>query len=477
MLGRIIPISTKKNSALARFPQVHERRKQLVMRADAATLSALTVLEARFQTPTRSDPFMHLEHLGFGFERLNGSVILKLPGEALIEQKSGIFVDNVQSLRTLFYFREQWKKSLQNTAEELWELWNTAPVGYHTLNTGGIITAVNATEAKLLGYQPEEMIGRSIFDFIHPAQREIAKQRFADKLAGNTVSPTVDRIYLHQDGSEINMSAEDLPHLSANGEMLGVKTVLVDISRLKMLQESIYQLQKKEDLGELAAGFAHEFGNIIAAIRIGNSVLRKHSGLTNPDMVSMLEAIEDSCGKARKITEAVLYYARMNHFHAEVVQPKLLAEHIVNLLSQHSQPPIEYILLPQTERPVIGGEQQIYQAVLNLCFNARDALSRGGSIVVRLEERKIDREHRTSSGLILQPGEYVSITVKDDGSGILPEDQPRIFDPFFTTKEPDKATGLGLSVVLGIMEAHRGGIEVKSDGESGTEMILYFPAA
>ena len=296
-------------------------------------------------------------------------------------------------------------------------------------------------------------------------------------MAGKTVAPTTDRIYLHKDGSEINMSAEDLPHLSANGEIIGVKTVLVDISRLKRLQESIYQLQKSEDLGELAAGFAHEFGNIIGAIMIGTSVLRKHSGLSDPNMLSMLETIQDSCDKAKTITTAVLHYAQMNHFNAEVLQPNPLVEQIVSLLGQQSHPVIGYELIENNKRPVIGGEQQIFQAVLNLCFNARDAMPRGGDITVRLEDKNFEREHRTSSGLVLTPGNYVSISIKDNGSGIPPENQSRIFDPFFTTKEPSKATGLGLSVVLGIMEAHRGGIEVISDGESGTEMILYFPAA
>jgi PAS domain S-box-containing protein len=464
--------------------------KELLEAAHAATPSALAALERVYAVDPRirealaRHNYSYLESIGFNFQKLNGARVLILEGDVLYLRRNKIVYEETAAHFALLRFSEQWHTSLEAKYRELWRLWNTAPVGYHTLDREGRITAVNETEAKMLGYSPEEMRARSIFEFIHPDQREIARRRFLQKLNGDDVPPVQDRIYLCKDGKEVNMSASDSVNFGDSGQVIGVKTVLVDISKLRKLQEQLYQLQKLDDLRGLAGGFAHEFNNIMHAVLAATRLIIKSlktgqspEAQKDPqmaDILTLLEVIEESSVKATHMTADILAYARLKNFTATSVDPKRVLEEVAKIARQSSEEAIKYELDLSNSWQIEGGEHQVFQCVLNLCLNARDAGAK--TITINLKDISFPELYRTRTGQILKPGKYVAVSVRDNGEGIPFLLQSKIFDLFFTTKEPTKGTGLGLSTVLGIVDAHGGGIDFSSEPGRGTEFKLYFPA-
>ncbi|MFH1684633.1 MAG: PAS domain-containing protein, partial [Candidatus Margulisiibacteriota bacterium] len=177
---------------------------------------------------------------------------------------------------------------LRAAYQELWDLWNTAPSGYHTLDSKMIITAVNQTEADMLGYSVSEMIGKSILEFIHSKERAIAGRRGKQKLAGQKV-PVKERTYIRKDTTPITMSAEDSVIYDAKGNVIGMKTVLVDISKLIELERHVLRLLQQDELGKLAGGFAHELGNLICPILVAAQDAKTHLGdEANPHAIAQL---------------------------------------------------------------------------------------------------------------------------------------------------------------------------------------------
>ncbi len=250
-----------------------------------------------------------------------------------------------------------------------------------------------------------------------------------------------------------------------------------DITEKLNLEAQLRQSQKMESVGQLAAGVAHDFNNMLTIIQGHSGVIMSRPNLL-PELLDSAQAIYFASERAANLTRQLLMFSRKN-----IIQPKHLdlREVVANMSKMLQRMIGEIITLkfsPPPELPSVRGDAgMIEQVVMNLVVNARDAMYRdGGNLTLALKTVDIDRD-----SLALHPqghvGHFVCLEVADTGHGMSAETQARIFEPFFTTKEVGKGTGLGLATVYGIVKQHEGWLEVTSEIGKGTTFHVFFPAS
>jgi nitrogen-specific signal transduction histidine kinase len=246
--------------------------------------------------------------------------------------------------------------------------------------------------------------------------------------------------------------------------------------RRKQLEEQLREAHKMEALGALAGGAAHEFNNILGIIIAYTELAKTDLGRAEPARAHLNEVLK-AAQRATEIIQQILAFSRQQQQPRELIDLRAVVLEAVALIrtALPGSIRIETEIEPSSAA-ILGNSTQIHQVVMNICANARHAMDeRGGIIRVALQIIHLDRTapeiHHT-----LREGSYRRLSIVDNGAGMDAATLARIFEPFFTTKSPGKGSGLGLSVVHGIMQAHDGAVTVRSEPGKGTDFDLYFPA-
>jgi two-component system cell cycle sensor histidine kinase/response regulator CckA len=267
------------------------------------------------------------------------------------------------------------------------------------------------------------------------------------------------------------------PVRNAEGKVVRLVGTAEDITERRQLEDQFRQSQKMEAIGQLAAGVAHDFNNIIAVI-LGFAELAQAQLSKGRAAGDSLEEITKASARAKSLVQQILTFSRQQPQERKIMPMGPTVRETVNFLRAVIPKDIEIGLEMDPNAPyVLADPTQVHQVLANLCTNAWHAMEgRGGRILVKLESVALDAaDAERLAGM--RPGPVARLTVTDTGKGIDAAILDRIFDPFFTTKEPGKGTGLGLSVVQGIVQGHDGAIDVSSQPGLGTTFQVYFPAA
>ena len=241
------------------------------------------------------------------------------------------------------------------------------------------------------------------------------------------------------------------------------------------LESRLLQAQKLETIGKLSSGMAHDFSNLLSSIFGSLNLLRKKVPDTD-DTKRLIDNIENCSVRARDLTKGLLSYGKSTPKRKELVKPNLLVDEISKVVTQTFPVTIKYIEhVDENLHNILGNSTEVYQVLLNLCVNAKEATDGEGTITLSANNISIDKKNIINYPL-LNEGNYVLFTVKDDGSGIEEKDLQKIFDPYFSTKDKETVSGLGLYVSYGIIKAHKGMIEVTSKVGAGTQFDVYIPA-
>ncbi|HYG75118.1 MAG TPA: ATP-binding protein [Planctomycetota bacterium] len=254
---------------------------------------------------------------------------------------------------------------------------------------------------------------------------------------------------------------------------LGISRKCIEQARAN-LEEQLRQAQKMDAVGQLAGGIAHDFNNILTIVNARSQLLmsaHKHDSKTMRD----LELIYKSGERAAALTRQLLAFSRQQVLEPRVLDLNSIISNMQKLLRRLIREDIALSIVPgSTIRPVKADPGQIEQVIFNLVVNARDAMPRGGSLVLETFNEKVHATDRRN-GNDAKPGCYTVLSVSDNGCGISADILPRIFEPFFTTKEKTTNTGLGLSTAYGIVKQSGGHITVNSVLERGTCFKIYLP--
>ncbi len=310
---------------------------------------------------------------------------------------------------------------------------------------------------------------------IHPDDRERILHAAATKMMRGDYNETY-RV-LRPDGSLRWIQDRAFPVYGAAGQVRRIVGTASDITERRQLEEQFHQSQKMQAIGQLAAGVAHDFNNILAAI-LGNVQLALQDTASEHPARSSLDEIRKASVRGKSLVQQILAFSQQQRQERQVIELGPTVQEAVSLLRAVIPATVELVITIDAATPtVLADPTQLNQVIVNLCTNAWHALDdQPGRIEVRLESVHLDG---TTAGRLdgMRPGRVACLSVIDSGKGMDAVTLARIFDPFFTTKEPDKGTGLGLSVVHGIVRGHDGAIAVDSQPGRGTTFRVYFPAA
>jgi PAS domain S-box-containing protein len=337
----------------------------------------------------------------------------------------------------------------------------------------GNIQFVNEAFSRITGYTIEEAMGqnpRILKSGVHDASHY--KRMWDTLLSGKVWKGHI--INRRKDGGIVEEDATISPLYDDSGVLVNFVAIKRDVTDQIMLERQVRQAQKMEAIGVLAGGIAHDFNNILSAI-IGYTEMAMDEIEDGPAKQDLNEVLKGG-HRAKDLVRQILTFSRQSEHELRPTEPHTILMDSIMLLRASLPSTVEIIeKIEEDAGSIMGDPTQISQILMNLGANAAHAMpEKGGQLKFSLHRIRIEEELNTPSATI-KPGDYIKISVADNGHGMVKEVIERIFEPFFTTKEVGKGTGLGLSAVHGIVMSHGGAITVDSEPGSGTEFTLYFP--
>jgi PAS domain S-box-containing protein len=331
--------------------------------------------------------------------------------------------------------------------------------------------AVNKPFCQALGRAAEDILGRTDLDLYPTSVAE--KYQAADRRV-LALGQQLEEEDLTRGGQKRVVRTSRTLVNDDQGHIVGVQGICWDVTEQRLLEAQLRQAQKMEAVGQLAGGVAHDFNNLLTAI-IGNlALMDNRTGQDDPNRTFLLVA-QKAAYRAAELTRQLLGYSRRTVLRTEPIVLNLSIDETVLILRRTIDPRITVQVNPAPDLWTVQADPgQMNQVLMNLCLNACDAMPEGGLLSLETENVVI-QEEETRLRLEAHPGEFVRLRVRDTGPGMSMDIRQRIFEPFFTTKEPGKGTGLGLAMVFGIVQQHRGWIECHTELNRGTHFDIYLP--
>ncbi len=333
------------------------------------------------------------------------------------------------------------------------------------------ITFINQKSEKFFGLSPIDCTKRSISEFIHPEDRVLLVSKLHDSIQKNISVTTIENRVIHAKGECFHFLWTISTLIDNDGKIIGLNAFGRDISSYKEMQNQLQQAQKMKAIGTLAGGIAHDFNNLLAGILGYAEVILLElspSHLSYPH----IQEIRKIALRARDLTRQILSFSRQTPFDPYPVQIHEIIKEVISLLRATIPATIKITTDLQNTGLIFADQTRIHQIVMNLCTNSFHAMEeKGGELSISVNQQSISDKNSFD----LPSGNYVVLSIKDTGTGIPSKLQPHIFDPFFTTKKNNRGTGLGLSVVHGIVTELNSFIRFKSEYGKGSCFTIYFP--
>lgn len=349
----------------------------------------------------------------------------------------------------------------------------------YMLDRDGNVTSWNYGAQRIKGYRPDEIIGKHFSSFYTQADRETGEPQKNLALAASGERVKSEGWRVRKDGSCFWAHVVLDRILDDNGELLGFAKVTRDVTaqheaakELDCAREALFQSQKTEAIGKLTGGVAHDFNNLLMVIQSCLDMVQ----LKLPDdsqLHRLVRNAQSAVQRGSALTQRMLAFARKQELRVAPVDIVSLVGNMTELL-RRSLGPLVHIstLFPAALNSARTDANQLELALMNLAVNARDAMPQGGSLTIAARNVTIDATHSTR----LAPGDYVCVSVTDEGDGMDEETLAKATEPFFTTKGVGKGTGLGLSMVHGLVEQSGGRMVIKSSKGFGTRVELWLPS-
>ena len=279
--------------------------------------------------------------------------------------------------------------------------------------------------------------------------------------------------FRREDGTFAHVQDNGFLIRNENDQVVRMVGGITDITEKQELREQLHQSQRLEAVGQLTGGIAHDFNNLLTVI-LGNIELLKIKMGQDSNLQNYASLISDASKKGAELTQRLLAFARKQSLKPENIDINQLLRDMKSLLNRTLGENIR-IIISENENtwPVLIDANQMEAAMLNLCINARDAMPQGGELTISTEKIVITKHDDLANEI--SPGNYITVKVKDNGTGISNDCLPKVFEPFFTTKEVGKGSGLGLSTVFGFMKQSNGHTTIESSPGKGTCVSMYLP--
>ncbi len=362
----------------------------------------------------------------------------------------------------------------RHTRDFLQSIAENSPDAIVTTDGRGRVTYFSPGAEELFGWTAEEMLGRPVADF-YPGGRAEARAVMG-RLDREGRIRNYETAFWAKDGRWVAVNASVSILRDRSGGAVGTLGVMKDITERKQLEDQLRQSQKIEAIGRLAGGVAHDFNNLLMVV-VGRADLLLDQLAADHPLRRHVALIQKTADRGAALVQQLLAFSRKQVLQPTVLDLNALVANMEKLLRRLIGEHIELVTaLAPGGVHVKADRTQLEQAILNLVVNARDAMPRGGRLVLETAQAELDatyvRRHRGA-----RPGRHVMLSVSDTGVGMDAETQSRLFEPFFTTKPPGEGTGLGLATVYGIVKQSGGNIWVYSEPGQGSTFKIYLPEA
>ena len=329
----------------------------------------------------------------------------------------------------------------------------------------------NKGAERVYGWTASDAMGRSVADLLHSDLHAFAEARRQLLGRGEWHGEVLKRT---RDGREVTVDVRWTLVRDGQGRPKSILAINTDVTDRRKFESRLLRTQRLESLGTLAGGVAHDLNNVLAPIITALDLLRDE--IRDAEARELVDTLQNSAHRGAALIRQLLSFGREPEGRREDVQLFELAGEIRNVIRDTFPKNIRFVLRHDDELWTVRGDPtQLYQVLMNLCVNARDAMPAGGDLTLTLANRTLDDLY-AGMNPDASPGPYVVIRIEDTGTGIPQDIQERIFDPFFTTKELGRGTGLGLSTVLAIVRGHGGFVNVYSEMGKGSRFKVYLPA-
>lgn len=386
-----------------------------------------------------------------------------------------------QQLRSLYGDLEQRlielkrsSQSLSESEERFRSLVETSYDWIWEVNEEYFITYASPKLKDLLGYSPDEVMDKYLFDLMPPEEAAHIRMQFSE--LSQTCQPieNLETTNQHKHGRLVILEISGVPILDQTGLFRGYRGVARNITERKKLEEQLRQSQKMEVIGQLAGGITHDFDNILSIIICFGTLAQ--NALKDGDPVRVhIEQILSAATRAANLTRSLLTFSRNKPINPQLINLNDIVRKMENFLCRVIGEDI-YLETHLYEKSLIVNvdSSQIEQVLMNLAANSRDAMPEGGRLIIKTGVAKIDDVFIKNHGFGVL-GNFAVFEVTDFGSGIDNNNKMKIYEPFFSTKEVGKGTGLGLAIVHGIIQQHHGYIHLESEVGKGATFRIYLP--
>lgn len=375
--------------------------------------------------------------------------------------------------------RKQAEEALRESEERYRKLFEDSRDAIYITTRDGNFVAVNNATLELLGLDKQEISRLKLQDlYVNPADKE----RFIQEIETTGSVRDFEIKLKNKSGTELDCLLTSSVKLGSKNEVLGYQGIIRDITEKKKIEEEkkkiqsqLFRAQKMEAIGILAGGVAHDLNNLMTAVQ-GFTEMSLMQLSPEDRVYQDLQEVLNAAERATNLTRQLLLFSRKQPMELRTVNLNRPIEELLKMLHRLIGEDVGIITSLEKELwPVRCDAGNMEQVIVNLSLNARDAMPKGGKLIIKTENKLVtdpsELQHSEA-----EVGKYVVLSVIDNGYGMAEETLEHIFEPFYSTKGPGKGTGLGLSVVYGIIQQHGGFIRVESKANEGTKFQLYFPA-
>jgi PAS domain S-box-containing protein len=387
-----------------------------------------------------------------------------------------------QALQSMADSLQERETRLNAQLHFLQQLIDSIPIPVFYKNISGNYLGCNTAFETMVGRPRGEIIGKNVYD-LAPKERADEHHAADAALLREPGVRTYETIGTFSDGEIRYLILTKATFFDADNRIAGTVGAIIDITSRRKAEEErnafetqLHQAQKMEAIGQLAGGIAHDFNNILTAILGYTDIVRSRMGKTSPSR-EYLDVVMAAAERAAELTSGLLAFSRKQLLLIKPVDLREVLSGMEKILRGLLPEDIVFeIRSTETELTVMADRGQIEQVLLNLVMNAKDAMPNGGAISIEAGCVSMPEPftHAHGSG---RPGNYACVSVADTGHGMNESTRKKIFEPFFTTKEVGKGTGLGMSIVYGILQQHHGYISVHSEENVGSRFDFYLPLA
>jgi PAS domain S-box-containing protein len=381
-----------------------------------------------------------------------------------IAPQIAISINNAKSLRQIKASEERFRTLSENSPDII-----------YTVDNSGVLTYINPAADEIMGYAQEDVIGKHFSKFIRTDDTGAFLDAFDRIRQHKETVKYFEGKLISKDGALRLFDMSGAPNLNAAGEMVGIVGTLKDVTEQRKLENQLRQASKMNALGRLTGGISHDFNNILQAISAYNQLLTMNKTESDPDW-KYLTNINGLTKRAMDLIKQLLIFSSKTESKLLPIDMNVEIRNYDELLASTLPKTIVIRFDLADDLHLINGDAtQLGQVIINLAVNAKDAMSNGGELCIKTKNVEFAMPFERDN-VKIDAGHYVLFRISDTGCGIEQENLDQIFEPFFTTKEAGKGTGIGLSVVYGVVKNHNGYIFCTSQPGLGTTFELFLPA-